>query len=412
MRGKDRAFARLNRLFSALITTTLVFLVVIPAPAATLTLHPKASGSMTSRTNETGDAPEPEASLVWQGFHHKWKKNPHRLNRIGSYFRNLSYDEESDTLTGEHRSIFRVGAYNDTGSVKSTGTFFRSGVLGVYEGYVDESCLHVSGDVGKSASVKCAQTVDLAEAGLKGYDQVTVILRGFQLTATSYSSGYNTRGFSVRAIPGELKNDSYEFDVAFSVHPEHSPDRPQLDDACWEDDHCKRYRYEARIYYTLIGVNNGDGALIEPNAQDGTNFYEQKIAMSPNKVPEQAPEYMRAARIEGESGFAHGIVAIQGFSWHLSDWSQIWSEGRYIRDLAMNVTDIDYDADRGRADFMTNMYFSNSGALPLGFDATFKMWNTLVQFDDADFARSDKTWFSGTISSGGSDDVEPVGYAF
>lgn len=411
MRSKSGALARSCRWITVSLAVVLEFLIVIPAPAATLkaTLPLFQPGSVKSISSPKNKA-DPDATLIWQGFHHKWKKTPHRLNRIGSYFRNLSYDEQADELTGEHRAIFRVGAYDDTGSVKSTGTFVKSGVLGIYEGYVDDSCLHVSGEVGKSASVKCAQNVDLTEAGLADYDRVAVILRGFQLTATSYSAGYNTRGFSVRVLPGEHSRDTYEFDAYFYVHPEHSPDRPQLDDGCWKDDRCKRYRYEGRIYYTLIGINDEDGALIE--ADNETNEYEQRIKMSPGEVPDRAPEYMREARLYGEPGLRHGIVAIQGFSWHLADWSNVWKEGRYIRDLEMNVSHIDYDPAEGRAEFLTNMYFSNSGALPLGFAATFKMWNTLIQFDDKDYERSEKTWFAGTISSGGTDYVEPVGYAF
>lgn len=354
----------------------------------------------------------PQGALIWQGFHHKWEDKPHRVSKFGSYFRHIDYDETKDEVSGEYRGVFRVGAYKDAGQVKATGTFVRSGALGFYNDYVDESCLKLSGDVGSQKSVTCPVNIDLEAAGLADYENISVILRGFRLSATSYSSGYNTRGFAVRVIPGARHGDDYDFNAWLSLHPAHAPDRPQLDDKCWEDEHCKKYRYEGRIYYTVVGVARNAGAIIDETNSDGTNYYEQKIKMSPNKTPERAPDYMRSAHIEGESGFAHGLVAIQGFSWHLAHWSDWYADGRYLRDLEMAIKNIDYDPERGAADFMTDMYFSNSGVIPWGFDVTFKMWNALIQFDDKAFEASPKTWFDGHISSGGSEYLEEISFGF
>lgn len=355
--------------------------------------------------------PESQGTILWQGFHHKWQNNPHRLSKFGSYFKEISYDEGTDSLLATHRSVFRVGAYDDTGTVKSTGTFVKSGVLGIYHGYVDESCLKVSEEVGDSDSAECREQLDLAALGLSDYDDVTVILRGFQVWPTTYSSGYNTRGFSVRVIPGARTGATYNFTAALSVHPEHSPDRPQLDDKCWEDSHCKKYTYKGRIYYTVIAVKSANGVIIEADPA-GTNSYDAYVKMSPYKVPAEASESKRSASIQGAEGFEHGLVAIQGLSWHLGNWSSTAKDGRYIRDIEMNLSHIDYDPNTGQADFLTNMYFSNSGAWPYGFDAKFTMWNTLIQFNDRDFDAAQKAWFTGTVREGGSDFEEKIGYGF
>lgn len=371
-----------------------------------LQIHPKIQNQ-----SDEEDVIE-DSTILWQGFHHEWDKTPHRLNRLGSYFRYIEYDAHDQEVYGEHRSTFKVGAYNDTGIVKTTGTFVKSSALGFHHGYIDFNDLKVRENVGKSGSAKHRVAIDLKEIGFDQYDEITVILRGFRIRSTSYDAGYNTRGFAIRVIPVNQFHDEYVFDGKFYVHPEHAPDRPQLDDSCKKDDHCKRYTYKAKIYYTLIGVKNQDGLITEPNKDNGTNAYSQYIKMAPYYFPNEASKNARSAAIYGEPGFDHGLVAIQGFYWHLDSWKKTKKDGRYIRDIEFNISHIDYNKHSGEANFLTNMYFTNTGMWPYGYDVNFKMWNTLIQFNDPHFDKSKKTWLKGSIYKGDYDFVEEVGYEF
>lgn len=266
---------------------------------------------------------EAEGTIIWNGFHHIWKKTPHRLNKFGSYFRNIEYDDGYNELVGERRSLFKVGAFNDTGTVKIKGQFIKSSYLGIHEGYVKENCLKVSGKMGQSATVRCHKSINLAKIGFEEFDQVTVILRGFQLTEISYSSGFNTRGFAIRVIPIDHNAETFDFDVLLSVHPEHAPDRPlpswlPLGDDCGK---CDSYTYAGRIYYTVIGISNENGNLIDARAK-GTNFYSQYVKMFPNKTPSYANTELMETVIVGLPGYDHGIIALQGFKWQLKSWKK------------------------------------------------------------------------------------------
>ncbi|EKD51779.1 MAG: hypothetical protein ACD_62C00178G0006 [uncultured bacterium] len=344
-----------------------------------------------------------EATVMWLGFDHSWKKNPHRLNRLGSLYKKIQYEENADTpgglLSAKRRSVFEVGAYDDEGVVRIKGEAVKSGVLGFYDGFVDEDCLVVSGEVGSADEVECPVFVDLQEAGLSGYDQVSVILRGFTLESESYDKGYNARGFTIRVIPVSRAGDEYFFRAKFMLHAEHAPDRPSFDDACGQDNHCTHYQYSARIFYTLVGVNGVEGNLVEPS-DEGTNSYAQNITMYPFKTVPWTESAVRSAHIYGNTGFDQALVAIQGLSWHLNKWPHTEKDGRYIRELKFYVAGRQYDAKTGEMAFLTNMYFSNTGAWPYGFEAHFTMWNTLVQFNDPQGVASGVQWDKCVLEGG------------
>ncbi|MBU0506885.1 hypothetical protein KJ708_12930 [bacterium] len=356
-----------------------------------------------------------EGTILWHGFQHAWDKTPHRLNKFGSYFRSIDYEPNDDLtggmLTAERRSIFKVGAYDDEGDVKIKGQILKTSVLGIYHDYLDEDCLQVSGDVGDSDSVTCEVSLDLEEIGFEDYDNITVVLRGFQLWSSSYDMGYNSRGFAVRVIPVAQTEQAYTFDAYFYVYPEHSPDRPMWDDDCNDGNHCESYKYEARIYYTVIGVREQDGHVVAASSL-GTNSYSQEITMYPFKTPPLASTSLRQAEIQGEPGFEHGIVGIQGFKWKLNSWSSTSDDGRYIRDLRSYITSVDYSSQTGAVDFYTTMYFSNESAWPYGFDVDFTMWNTLIQFNDAQFKKTNPSWYSCTLEKGDTSCTEDVEHEF
>jgi hypothetical protein len=356
-----------------------------------------------------------EGTILWHGFRHAWDKNPHRLNKFGSYFRKVSYEADEEypggVLTAERRSIFKVGAYDDEGEVKIKGHILKTSVLGIYHDYLDEDCLKVSDDVGDSDSVTCEVSLDLEEIGFENYDSITVVLRGFQLWSSSYDMGYNTRGFAIRVIPGAHTEQAYSFDAYFYVHPEHSPDRPMWDDDCNDGNHCEAYQYEARIYYAVIGVREQDGHLVDA-ASSGTNSYYQEVTMYPFKTPSLASTSLRKAEMQGEPGFDHGLVGIQGFKWKLNSWSSTSNDGRYIRDLRSYITSVDYNSQVGSVDFYTTMYFSNKSAWPYGFDVDFTMWNALIQFNDEQFKQTNPSWYDCTLEKGDTSCTKDVEHEF
>lgn len=352
-------------------------------------------------------------AVLWQGFRHKWDDNPHRLSQLGSYFSDVNFEVSSwgESITANHKSELRTGAFNDSASIYSKGQFLKSSVLGIHHGNVKPDCLTVRGKVGEKSTVSCEQEISLSDIGFENYDQVSVILRGFRLWSPSYKTGYNTRGFSIRLIPIKKTATGYVFKARFSIHPEHSPDRPLWGDRCSSGSHCSRYKYQAKIYYTLVGVKNSDGNIAE-DSKSPTNSYGQHVVMSPGRNPAYASTYARKTNIHGKSGFEEGVVGIQGFEWFLDEWHRTRKDGRYIRELSMDLSNVEYNPQSGITRFRTNMHFDNQGGWPYGYDVTYRMWNTLIQFDDADSAITPTYRFDAELSSGESLFQEEVQYRF
>lgn len=356
-------------------------------------------------------------TTIWQGFDHSWKKTSHRLNRFGSYVRGVNFDSNYPDLggivSGERRYIFKVGAYNDEGTVKQRRRYIKTSALRFYHDAVSSEDLVASGKLGELKRVSHVVEVDLEELGFSADSIVTPILRGFQLKSESYDAGYNTRGFAIRLIPLEKVGSLYRFEARFFIHPEHAPDRPlaswlPLGDDCGD---CDTYKYSAKVYYTLVVADAEDANFVEP--QDGpTNEYSQYVKMSPGKKPSLKSYEDREVKINGYSGFEKGFVAIQGFHWHLRDWDKSKKDGRYIRQLQMHLGHQSYDRYSGDMTFTTNMYFSNQSMVPKGFDAKFMMWATLIQFNDPQYEASDSSWTSRKVSVGETAVTVPFEYGF
>lgn len=361
---------------------------------------------------QNSDSQSEQGTILWQGFHHKWEDNPHRLSKLGSYFNDLEFEDSAGggVLFAEHTTYFRVGAYNDTARIKTKAQFVKSSHLGINHGSVSSECLSVTADVGQKESASCEEIIDLKKIDFQNYDEITVVLRGFRIESESYATGYNTRGFAIRLIPLERDKNTFSFKARFTIHPAHSPDRPFLDDSCSGSNHCDTYTYQAKIFYTLIGVNKNSGHITE--SEEPSNEYSQHVVMSPGHVPDYASANTRKTSISGDPGFAEGFVAIQGFSWFLDKWKRTRRDGRYIRDLRFDLADIDYDPTSGRARFKTNMYFNNTGAWPYGYHVNFKMWNTLIQFNDDSCAVTEPMIFDGEIKRGNSKFEEEIYYRF
>jgi hypothetical protein len=364
------------------------------------------------------------SGALWQGFLHRWMKRPHRLSEEASSLRNVVYDRRIDAVTYESASSFRVGAYADVGEVAVNSAVFKGDGLSFHYGTVGEERLRVTGRVGEEKIVRVHERVDLAQAGLADSDRVSVVLNGFSLRCLNYAGGYNTRGYGVRVVPVGIKDGAFEFDVEFRIHPEHAPDRPQPDDyyvgapskdgtypmlsigghvaaylrwifapigkltglwsAAVPDDHLERYEYAARVDYAVIGAVSGKAAMTDA-AERPTNSYPQKadLGLFHRRIP-PVEGAVKKSSVLGEPGFAHGVAAIQGFTWHLEGWDPTKKDGRYIRTLELRLENVEYDQASGRADFQTLMGFSNESPFPSGFDARYAMWVSLIQFGDAE----------------------------
>lgn len=357
--------------------------------------------------------PSTQGSILWQGFSQKWQNTPHRLSQLGSYFSDVKSKSTATNVvvSAQHKNLFRVGAYNDTGHVKTKGQFLSSSALEIYHGATEHECLEVSGPLGKKSVANCEISLPLSSLGFENLDQVSVVLRGFRIKSKSYTAGYNTRGFSIRLIPVRKTANDYTFRARFAILPEHAPDRPFWDDGCSQGNHCKKYRYQAKVFYTLVGVKADQGHITE-NPDSPTNTYGQHVVMQPGKNPEMASVPMRQTHIMGVPDHEHGLVGIQGFSWFLDDWNRTKKDGRYIRELKMDLSHVEYDPQSGEARFRTNMHFDNQGDWPYGYKVSYKMWNTLIQFNDPKGQVTEAFPFEGQLERGESALEEDVFYRF
>lgn len=320
-------------------------------------------------------------TVLWHGFSYRWDKTAHRLNHLGSAFTAIELIKEDLSVAADWHAWFKVGAYDDTGYVGTRGQSVVSSVLKFHHRSVLNECLIIQGRIGSAYERRCPVVINTRSLGIDDEHQVSVVLRGFNLEEMSYEAGFNTRGFSIRLVPRGRQNGMYLFDVVFKIHPEHAPDRPMpswlpLGDDCGD---CDQFSYQARIFYTIVSVDPANGLITDAKAY-GSNRIRQLVKKV--KKHEMAPEEDRLICVDGETGFEHALVALQGFGFELRDWSGTRKDGRYLRELTFDVSDAVYLRNHGDLDFITDMFFTNKAAVSYGFDITQIMWNALIQFND------------------------------
>lgn len=337
---------------------------------------------------------------IWQGFSLRWDQHPHRISRFGSLWRPL--EESTAGLQAEQVTDFGIGIVEDKGEVMIRGQYVQSARLGFAHG---SQHLTLNGTVGQAQHVRVREEVDLAARRLDAYDHIVPILRGFHLHSESYDKGYNTRGFWVALSPREIQRGGriYSFDVQAGIHPEHAPDRPLppwffgLGDR-FTGTEASHYSYPFEIFYTLVGYNEGgahSAALSNRYRQTVRMAFFKNLGLVDARTRTLATSQLMPATTDGW----HLFPALQGFLWRLEPWRPTRKDGRYLRELLIDVGRCDYDRARARAELSTDMLFDNQGAWPFGYTARYQMGLSLIQFHDPKAVVSQSRTFKEAIIS-------------
>ncbi|MBN1310729.1 MAG: hypothetical protein JXB30_04850 [Anaerolineae bacterium] len=293
---------------------------------------------------------------IWQGFDHYWQREPHRLNKCGSYI-------DAD-VTGEHPlvhfvSMMQIGRFPpDTchthSVVHHAGNVSSRSIDG-------SSTLQVRGSLGEYVSAQGDRvTIDLPDDHLCA----TVVLRGFELES-SFPHGFHTRGFGFQIQDIRQDTTAISFTPCCCIFPDRSPD-PTTNPDCFvwkiipfppvlKPRTPNQFEYSMTLYYSVIFDQESKIGFSYDNVSSGP--------IRSRHIGPGAGRTITPCAFQGEPGnkYAGATVGIRGFKWELLPWDRTRYDGRYLRKIQFIFDGLDYDLATGRMTCVPKMEFNNFG---------------------------------------------------
>jgi hypothetical protein len=295
-----------------------------------------------------------KTTFFWGGFNFKWKKNPHRLNKLmfrynvendqkhhlGAAIGNAKMKFNKDTA--EFSMYQHEFSYNP--NLMEVATFDAGNPILLQAKYI--SSTH------KIATAK-RQTVEVPMAQLKdvhpgvdltAFDGMKVVLNGFHIDAQNNPSGWylGALGLQVSNLRASTSQpDTWLFDIDWKIKPAASADPIHHGNGSWEEHMDCAYNLwldVKLVFYHKAHVNIGDVLV--------GGAFNDKINASLSKAQTR-----------------EGIPAITGFEIELfpGNFSKT-KVGRYMRQLAY------YVEPAGEQTWNIHHAFSNDGPLPVKWD--------------------------------------------
>ena len=293
---------------------------------------------------------------IWQGFDHYWQREPHRLNRCGSY---VTTNESKDHSGASYCSIMQIGRFppdicHTHSIVQRAGNSSTSSIEG--------SCTQqLGGKLGEAVRVEGERvTVRLPD----GHTQGTVILRGFEIES-SFSHGFHTRGFGFQVADIRHNAAEVSFIPCYYIFPDRSPDPTTNPDyllwkilpfpAAVEPRTPDTFEYNMTLHYAVISDQR---ARIHFSYEDIFSGPIRSRYVGPGAGRVVTPCTFQGA---SDNQYASASVGIRGFKWELLPWDRTRYDGRYLRKIQFMFDGLDYDPASGLLTAVPKMEFNNFG---------------------------------------------------
>jgi hypothetical protein len=357
----------------------------LPVAAATIPtpvdLPPIVVGARADGLEVVNESVTTGGAALWQGFDHRWRSHPHRVNRFGSWLQEQSVQIGGTppvaTVSGERVSHMRYGDTNG-GDIVDTAVFAAPLM------FTDQpsalTCLHGAASIEFSAArgVRSSLLANPLEQILPAGVTATAVLRGFDIVCLNApNEGFHTRGFGfgIRdltvtpvAVPTGGQVTKLSFRPEFMIWPDRSPDTFNIGPDA--------YTYRLTMFYTVLWAPIGR-LKVAFGSYDSGELVDVDASASP----------IRAFRsIAGQAGgvFPRSALGLRGFQFELPEHKGTVHDGRYLRHLRFFVEPAGYSAQTGAADYYANVFFTNiREAAPrwsYDFDIRFTLDSTLIQF--------------------------------
>jgi hypothetical protein len=294
--------------------------------------------------------------FIWQGFDHYWQREPHRLNRFGSFIEQDGMDGQADFV---YSSSMQIGRFPpDVCHTYSLVQQIDSPAVQRIDGSVTAA---LKGSVGERVSFSGEPiTIQLPN----NRSEATAIMRGFELESV-FPHGFHTRGFGFSLSEMAQQGEIFSFRPGCFIFPDRSPDPfTDRDRIYWrvlpfpdvlEPQSPGEYEYTATLYYSVLIAAPGEAC-----------FTPHDLSLGPVRSREQGPSAQHinpAWTLAGEpdSRYQGAVAGIRGFGWELLPWNKTRFDGRYLRKLECMIEGTDYAPDIGVMTLVPQMGFNNFG---------------------------------------------------
>lgn len=299
---------------------------------------------------------------IWQGFDHYWQREPHRLNRMGSWIE-MDRADNAGRVACTYHSEMQIGRFPP--DICHTHTMIHRAGSASTRSIDGEVSAVLRGRLGERVEVDGeAVSYGLPEKDLTA----TVVMRGFKLEC-GFPHGFQTRGFGFHLSSIQQLTDGdaglITFTPSYFIYPDRSPDPttdpnhiiwrvvpfPQALGPRTPDE----FEYTMTLLYTII-LDRAEQA----------RFTLHDINYAPLKSRYVGPGAGRRSvqhTLDGAPGGAYhsASVGIRGFKWELLHWPRTRLDGRYLRKVECMLDGLDYDPVSGRMTVSTKLEFNNFG---------------------------------------------------
>ncbi len=305
-------------------------------------------------------------STLLDGFEFRWKKHPHRINKIGA-----KIASHSGRLTLEGGTW----ATGEAGSDLADHKLFYARLSGSSIRTLDKTSprLKLTGQIKPGAIEHATATrtiwLNLTKLGLADHHRFSVLLRGFSLdTDPSHEVGFTTKGIGAKVYDVAVYKGAHtgtrwlKFKLWLRIEAGKVPER-------WQK--LRHYEASGRVHYTVVALHHG---RITRKTHGYTLRYLAGIE------PKRAPATPSAQRvvIRGKPGLSGAVVGLTGFDIRLNPKKRFYS-GRYMRDIRVRNHAFHYSKSTGKMSFRCDGYFSNKGPISWALEHRFKASFVLIQ---------------------------------
>lgn len=298
-----------------------------------------------------------DPAIVWNGFHFRWEKYPHRLSLLGSRFHPVWSDAKE--LNGfDHELKVKIGNWPPERAdynVPYHLMYSQEHFIAKATTEVVVSCMIEEGttvtqrvELAVSDMLRINPLVDLEDT-----HQIAVLLNGFNIQSVNNQSGWHFGGLGIELKgPAEIKSGKVSFDLEIYARPARAPEPLPHGNKDWNAKTACQYCFHVDH---LIVAGPADklwhaDTLIEKADKNAGIRFENDLVTTIQGMP---------------GAFEHAIPGISGFKFKLSAHDKsIFKKrsGRYMREIGFLMQDaMEYDQVKGKGRLKVSTRFANDG---------------------------------------------------
>lgn len=294
------------------------------------------------------------SAIIWNGFHFKWEKYPHRLSVLGSRFVPVMSEADRSGYFNHELSV-KIGNWPPERAlytvpyqlVNDPSLYIGKGHLSIYT-----SCPIEEGTVSRhKVSLRPESLLQVNNSTIPTKDhQVAVLLNGFRIQSVNNVSGWHFGGLGIQISNAHMTTEGeIAFDVEVFARPARSPELITHGNKKWN--YRKVCNYDFDIDIAVIA-----------GAEDMMHAEKHSIVAADNSNRKTFFNQANSVLQGTAAKYQHAISGISGFNFKLTAHDNAWFKkrtGRYIREMGFYIDGFEYDQETGAGTIKSTTVFSN-----------------------------------------------------